>query len=293
MNSVRSNSARENLLANTNLDQEDLRKLGKGFLGRIYMVRSQMQTWNAKGYSFRQVATWNTEEYKRESQIPRRQIQMFWHEVDLLKRIILLAEFCKANGLDFHKEFAADKMAEKIANRYQRALDKLFEKYTEVGITYDVLKPFLLSKTKISSDKLPAIILDRVVKTISPRLISSEAKRQFKQQVPHNEETLEDFKHVCDHVEYYSTYLDSFQKRYQLYQSDPKRYALLVPRTGQVEEAAKIQKHLDFYKSVARQMAAESLTQLRNGFRALGRKGQSKGSKRGPKAVKSAAVTTR
>ena len=44
----------------------------------------------------------------------------FWHEVDLLKRIILLAEFCKANGLDFQKEFekdAAEKRRQAILNK--------------------------------------------------------------------------------------------------------------------------------------------------------------------------------
>ena len=110
---------------NTSLDKADIRNLGNGFYYRLGAIRRQMARWNEEGYSFRQIATWNTEEYKKESKIPRRQIKMFWREVELLKRIVLLAEFCKANGLDFQTEFEKHK----IDIHHEQALNKLMENF--------------------------------------------------------------------------------------------------------------------------------------------------------------------
>lgn len=110
----------DNLTTNTTLDTKDIKKMGQGFYHRLVMVRSQARQWQQQGYSFRRLVTWANPDHRCDSKIPLRPMKNFWHEVDLLKRIILLAEFCKANGLDFQKEFekdAAEKRRQAILNK--------------------------------------------------------------------------------------------------------------------------------------------------------------------------------
>lgn len=103
----------DTLIANTNLDKWDINNLGHGFYIRVATVRRQMNKWNQQGYSFRRVMSWTQEGHKGESKIPWVVFKTWQREVELLKGIILLAEFCKDNHLNFHTEFAADKSVQR------------------------------------------------------------------------------------------------------------------------------------------------------------------------------------
>ena len=171
------------LTANTSLDKADIENLGRGFYNRISMVRRQMQKWNQQGHAFRDVIKWTTKEHKDERKVPWREFEIFQHEVDSLQRIILLAEFCKANGLDFRKEF---KIHQGDVRR-QRTMEKLFEKYERVGVTYDMLKPFLSSST-MSATKLDPKLLDQVATALPMdsvrKQVWAEWGKKNKEQMP-------------------------------------------------------------------------------------------------------------
>ncbi len=123
---IRKDSSVESLVANTNLGQEDIKNMGPDFLCRVQAVRRQMDKWNDQGHSYHRVMAWaQHEEFKQESKISPKKIEKFGHEVDLLKRIIMLAEFCKASGLNFQTEYAKHCLVvrrEKAARRLLRAI---------------------------------------------------------------------------------------------------------------------------------------------------------------------------
>ncbi|MBQ3695948.1 MAG: hypothetical protein II938_03150 [Alphaproteobacteria bacterium] len=176
---MRKNTMRDNLISNTNLDRQDIDNLGSGFRTRMDAVRRQMRKWNERGYSFRRVMSWGQEKHNDESKLPMREVKRFWREVDLLKGVILLAEFCKANGLDTQKELEKNV----IENRREAALNRMLEKYAEVGVSCEMLEPFLSSQKMLASE-LPPEVLDGVGELIANRAVGKVLKRRWMEEHP-------------------------------------------------------------------------------------------------------------
>ncbi|MBQ4472413.1 MAG: hypothetical protein II942_04145 [Alphaproteobacteria bacterium] len=98
----------ESLVGHTNLTMDDVRNLGHGFYNRVSAVRRQMRKWNKAGHSFRRVMSWTIPGNRGECKVPWVQFCAWNREVRILQGIILLAEYCKSNDLDFQTEFAKD-----------------------------------------------------------------------------------------------------------------------------------------------------------------------------------------
>jgi len=260
----------EDLAEHTGLDASDLKVLGKGFVTRVRLARSRMKEWNEEGYSFQQVMNWNTEEHQKDSKIPRRQLKMFWREVDLLKRIIVLAEFCKANGLDFQAEFEKHK----IDINYEQNLHKLMEKYEKVGVTYNMLNSFLHS-AKPKVDKLNPTLLDRVSLTLLSDDIKTEVWRAWLRTHPDDRGNRRPFKVL------YSNKQSGFQCEMIDWLNPREVLAQIATETRLLgpDLARERQEYLKLYQSVRRRMAAENLMELRDNFCALERKTRLKQSK--------------
>lgn len=258
MGSVRGDSAMESLLANTNLSQEDIKNMGRGFLKRVYAIRRQMRKWNEQGYSFRKVTDWNTEEHKKDSKIPRRQVKAFWREVGSLKRIVLLAEFCKANGLDFQTEFEKHK----IDVHREGILTELLGKYEKVGITYDILKPFLDS-AKMKVEKLSPALLDRVSLTLRPEDLKVRIRSAWLNDHP-NDWKQQPFRvwdgKNADTSKMAITWVKPLEAL-EYVAENPKGIGPGMKRERQ--------EYLKVCLAVRRRMAAESLIELRRNFRLL------------------------
>ena len=98
----------DSLVAHTSLDVDDVRNLGHGFYNRVSAVRRQLRKWNDAGHSFRRVMSWSIPGNRGECKAPWAQFSAWKREVKILQSIILLAEYCKANNLNFQTEFAKD-----------------------------------------------------------------------------------------------------------------------------------------------------------------------------------------
>jgi len=270
----------ENLMTNTNLSQEDIKGMGRGFYGRLSVIRRQMMRWNEAGYSFRQVASWNTEDHKKDSKIPRRQLKAFWREVDLLKRIVLLAEFCKANGLDFQTEFEKHK----VDVYRERVLAELMEKYEKIGVTYDMLKPFLLCPEK-QADKLNPKFLDRVSLLVPSQEIKGRVHAAWLEKHP-DDRCRQPF-HVWDGKSTENMDVEWIEPLEVL------EHVAANPKGIGPNMNLERQEFVRLYLSVRRRVAAENLTELRNNIRSLEQNTQSKRSKQDSKAAKPINVVTR
>ena len=98
----------ESLVANTDLTMDEVKSLGHGFYNRVSAVRRQMTKWNKAGHSFSEVMSWSEPGHRGQCAAPWAVFAGWKRELEILKGIILLAEYCKSNDLDFQTEFAKD-----------------------------------------------------------------------------------------------------------------------------------------------------------------------------------------